>query len=487
MAKYPSNYVKGALVGAQDYNDLAGVTGTAATDAVVASEKAGYLWGVGYGDRGYGQSTPALTAHSAGSLVPAWANLREALLRLTTWQDTSDDDLPPSTALAAGAPIAALTRGYILRNHDFQTGVLTPWTSTNSSDQTWSVVSGADHNGTTKSLLQSVAIAGAASQGRFVNPVIPHSVGSGLSLPGKTIRARGWAKRVAGNGQAQLVVIYRNNSTLNGATSTVFTTSSDWTLLEVTGTVPADTTRIDFEFRNPGGSEETTSQFDDAQFFLESSAQSIPDLLALLDENRLNYDIANMTLASSAASSTRSTAWSNTITCEFSVTFASENAARYFHNTGGEIRIALEHPSTATSQDQNWHDVLDDLVVAFRANESVRLSGSTGTATGVGYYDLTTSYQTILDGTNSGSGAYSTNDYLVEAKADTITGLNGAKGSEIWFRVTLADQHANVHFDEVSSGTNAVLSHLRATATGSDLLTSAIAAPSCAVETDFDD
>ena len=54
-------------------------------------------------------------------------------------------------------------------------------------------------------------------------------------------------------------------------------------------------------------------------------------------------------------------------------------------------------------------------------------------------------------------------DYNVAAKASTITGANGAKGSVLNFRVILADQQTNAFSDIVQSGTNATVSHLRAT------------------------
>jgi hypothetical protein len=301
------------------------LTGSAAGSSGAATSVAGYLYGVGYGDRGYGQSSPALTAVATGQVATNWSNLRSVLSTLCAWQDTSTTLLPSAAGVAQGAAFVAYP----------------------------------------------------------------------------------------------------------------------------TGETP-----------------------------------SIPDLLALLDTNRLAYQAGNMALTVGAASSTRGSTWGSStsgITCEFSVTFADENAARYFFNTGGELRIALEHTSTLISQDSNWNAVLNNLNAAFRANTTVRLTGSTGTAQSIGYYQLTTSYQTIYDGINTGTGAYSANDYLIEAKALSITGSNGAKGSVVYFRVTLTDEHTNAFSDSVDSGTKATLSHLRANA----VLSSLPAAPSCAVVTAF--
>jgi hypothetical protein len=319
-------YLKGSPAQASDYNALAGLTGTAAGSSAAATQVAGYLLGIGYGDRGYGQTSTTLTAVSAGSVITGnpWLNLRTAINTIATWQNAATTQLPSAAEMSSGAVHFAAVGG-------------TPY--------------------------------------------------------------------------------------------------------------------------------------------------SIPGLLTTLDTNRHTYQIGNMTLTSSAATTTRSTTWGaggGSITCEFSVTFADEQAARYFFNTGGDIRIALAHPSTLTTRDSSWNTILSSLVVAFKANSSTRLTGSYGTAQSVGYYQLTTSYQTILDGTNSGTGAYTVNDFIVQAKALTITGTNGAKGSVVYFKVVLTDEQTNAFSDIVQSGTNAILSHFRATSVFTN-----ISAPTCAVVTAF--
>jgi hypothetical protein len=320
-------YAKNSAITAADYNTFAGLTGTAAASAVAAQNKAGYLYGIGFGDRGYGLTTPALTAKSSGGAIgQEWQTLRTVMSNIATWQNTAVTLLPPSAGLNTGVASVAHERDApSLNTYDFQ------------------------------------------------------------------------------------------------------------------------------------------------------------DMVALLDTNRTNYQVGNMT-AAAGVTSTRATTWgagTTGITCEFSVTFADENAARYFFNTGGEVRLALSHPSTATARDTSWNTVLASLVAGFRANSTARLTGSFGTAQSIGYYQLTTAYQTILDGTNSGTGVYTVNDFVVQAKASTITGLNGAKGSVIMFQVILTDQQTNAFSDIVQSGTAVALSHLRATTTMS------IAAPATAVTVAF--
>ncbi len=306
-------YAKGSSIDTADYNNFAGLTATAAPSAAVAQQKAGYLWGVGFGDRGYGGTVPNLTAVSTGNVVgQEWQNLRTTLSNLASWQGTSTTLLPPSSSFNAGQSIVA-------------------------------------HEQSAPSL----------------------------------------------------------------------------------------------------------------------NAYDIQDMLVLLDNNRLNYQVGNMTLTSSAASSTRGATWGSSgnpdIDVVFEVTFASENAARYFFNSGGEIRIALNHPSTLTPRDQSWNTVLSGLQVAFRANTTVKLGGAYGTAVSLGYYGLTTTEQLILNGQNTGISPYGVNDFYIYARATSIAGVNGARGSVLQFRVLLVDEQTNAFSDTVQGGTSATLSHLRAT------------------------
>lgn len=305
-------YAKNSSINANDFNNFAGTTDVGAGSAANAQNKAGYLYGVGYGDRGYGLNSISLVAKNSGDTIgQEWQNLRTILNSLAQWTGSAQDLIPPSSAFNTGSNIIAHERDA---------------PSTNSYD--------------------------------------------------------------------------------------------------------------------------------------------IQDVLSTLDTNRLNFQIGNMTLSNNASSSTRNSTWgagSSGITCEFSVSFSNEDAARYFFNTGGDIRLALNHPSTLTPRDSSWNTILDNLVVSFKANTSSRLSGSFGVSRDVGYYQLTTNYQTILDGTNTGVSAYSVNDFDVSAKTGPFTGTNGSKGSIVYFKVTLADEQSNAFSDIVQPGTSVSLSHLRAT------------------------
>lgn len=212
-----------------------------------------------------------------------------------------------------------------------------------------------------------------------------------------------------------------------------------------------------------------------------SDSYDINSLISQIDTNRFNTNSgSSMTLTGNAHTITRSGAWNSTITGEVNVTFSSTNHARYFFNSGGQLRLLGAQPG-GTSQDSNWNNVLKNIVgtVSLSANGTTR-SGTGGTASGsIGYYQLTTSYQTIYNGTNIGTGAYASNDVLIQALVNNAPS-NGGPGNVIRFRIRLTDQHSNSWFDSVASGTNFVFSHLRAT-----VHLSGISAPTYSTYTGF--
>ncbi len=184
------------------------------------------------------------------------------------------------------------------------------------------------------------------------------------------------------------------------------------------------------------------------------------------DANRLTAAAANFTLSATALTITRATVWGTSaipsITGICTVSCASNDAARHFFNTGGDIRILMAHTSTATTQDSDWTSTLTDKVgtVTFRHGSTIR-SGTAGTAAAsIGFHNLTTTDQVIYNGTDIGGGAYASNDVIISAR------LNAVSGTSIIFTVLLRDDHTNSFYDSVASGTNVKFSQNRATGNG---------------------
>lgn len=116
------------------------------------------------------------------------------------------------------------------------------------------------------------------------------------------------------------------------------------------------------------------------------------------------------TTSKTTATGSGSTPW--TITFTHTITFASDNAARYFFNAGGLIKWQTSKTSTGTLADAEWNDLANTLVgdiyitggtgtqvIAGVSYTGTTKTGGTGTpttlATTTGWYDLGTSDTTI--------------------------------------------------------------------------------------------
>lgn len=198
-----------------------------------------------------------------------------------------------------------------------------------------------------------------------------------------------------------------------------------------------------------------------------SNAYDLNGVIANIDTNRLTAAGGSMTLTSSAYTVTRASSWgsgNSTITCTVDVSFTSEDQARYFFNSGGEIRIRPTHSNTTGLQNQNWNSLLSSKVgtMTMKASSFSITGTQTSAVTSTGFYSLTTTASTIFNGTNIGTGAYASNDFTVTAQVLNKVGTNGGNGNAIRFVFLFRDEHTGVS-DTVASGTNVIFDHYRAT------------------------
>jgi hypothetical protein len=153
-------------------------------------------------------------------------------------------------------------------------------------------------------------------------------------------------------------------------------------------------------------------------------------------------------------SDTRVGTWSTSIDNTTNFDFVSIQDAKIFFDIGCELRIDLSHP-TGSSQDNDWSTALGTRLgqIQFK-NNGTDTTGTSSLTTTIGYTDLTSVYQLIVDGTNIGAGAYTTNDVLVNARTSD-------NGKTVIIRVTLQDQYTGSP-DSVAAGTAANFTVLRA-------------------------
>jgi hypothetical protein len=153
-------------------------------------------------------------------------------------------------------------------------------------------------------------------------------------------------------------------------------------------------------------------------------------------------------------SNSRTTPWGNntvyaesTVRHSFTVDFGTPNAARYFFNSGGQIRFSASRTGgTNTFQDQTWTALLNSIgTVIFNHNST---SAASGTGSSIGYYQLTTTPQQVFT-KNAGSiyvyaTQYSTNDYTISVSCDAADNTKG-DARYLYVSVYFNDDHTNTN------------------------------------------
>ena len=135
-----------------------------------------------------------------------------------------------------------------------------------------------------------------------------------------------------------------------------------------------------------------------------------------------------------ADSETYTSAWNTSLTAEATFTWANEGLCRAYFNGGGRIGFSASRArGSSTTQNTNWTDTLSAMGTAFLMHNTG--AGSSGTNAGIGFYELTTSYQTIW--TKFGSGSYASNFFKLEAKVN-----NTSNPTVVTCKATFSDPHA---------------------------------------------
>jgi hypothetical protein len=133
--------------------------------------------------------------------------------------------------------------------------------------------------------------------------------------------------------------------------------------------------------------------------------------------------------------------WTSSISCTVDVQWPSSNQARFFFNSGGQIRITSTRSggSLGTSQNTSWTNILSSAgTQSFGGNNP-----GTGTSpmNGQNWYRLTNSFQTYY--TLAGSSPYGANSYNLQARVtDTADNSSGAAANS-QFRVLFTDNYVD--------------------------------------------
>ena len=187
---------------------------------------------------------------------------------------------------------------------------------------------------------------------------------------------------------------------------------------------------------------------------LESSAPTnspydLDNNLSIIDATRLNQaeGVKSVTYNFFTEKSTIAPAPGFDFSTSISFDFGSTDAARFFFNSGGELRFRMIHSSTATLHDQFWANALVKFgVVRFNSFNTQRSSTSILSVnnTDIGYYNLPL-VDTLICSTSDiivpGLELYGMNNLQIFAKTSG-TFENGGNGSLLTFTFNLIDDYS---------------------------------------------
>lgn len=172
---------------------------------------------------------------------------------------------------------------------------------------------------------------------------------------------------------------------------------------------------------------------------------AIPTNLSTIYTNRLNAATQGSTTSNTA---TYGSTWSNQLTFTHTATFANGNAARYFFNSGGQIKMTVSHPS-GTGINLLFNNLASNVgtvVMSAPTSGTVSIAGTSYSgitkvggggnsptiASNNGYYALTTSNATVFTQTAStGPSGYLGTFIRFIVRSNGTQGANGDTGSVI--------------------------------------------------------
>lgn len=171
---------------------------------------------------------------------------------------------------------------------------------------------------------------------------------------------------------------------------------------------------------------------------------AIPTNLTTIYSNRLNAATQG---ASAANTTTYNSTWSQALTFTHTATFANADAARYFFNAGGQLKLTFAQPN-GTSMANAFNSLCSacgtlvfsapstgTITVAGTSYSGFTKIGGSGTPspylTNTGYYALTASNANVFSQTTGTPAGYTTSFINVLVKSNGTQGANGDAGTVI--------------------------------------------------------
>ena len=173
---------------------------------------------------------------------------------------------------------------------------------------------------------------------------------------------------------------------------------------------------------------------------------AVPTNLQTVYTNRLNAATQSSTTANTV---TRGTTWTQSLTFTHTATFANGDAARYFFNSGGQLKMTVSHANNAAGINLLFNNLCSNIgtvVISAPSSGTANIAGTSyngiqkvgggGNSPTIsqnnGYYALTTSNANVFTQTAStGPSGYLSSFIRFIVKSNGTQGSNGDTGSVI--------------------------------------------------------
>ena len=139
-------------------------------------------------------------------------------------------------------------------------------------------------------------------------------------------------------------------------------------------------------------------------------------------------------------SSSKTNAWISQCACTIQVYWSNSNDARYWFNSGGQIRISASRSGgAATNQNTSWSSLLS----AAGTQSFGGALPNTGTSPndGTNWYKTTSTFQTYY--TATASSPYGSNTYQLQARCVDVPSNSGGSASQLEIRVLFTDPYVD--------------------------------------------
>lgn len=156
--------------------------------------------------------------------------------------------------------------------------------------------------------------------------------------------------------------------------------------------------------------------------------------------NRFNLGSGQFVTEGLGSASTGDIVWYSQCYVDITYTFSTADTARYFFNSGGQLRITSSFvPSVTKSQTTSWANLITAAGTQAFGGQ-IPNTGFGSPLNGTNFYKLTNSFQTYH--TSTASGAYSANTYRLQARSNVADNSSGT-ANIVYIRVLLNDPYAD--------------------------------------------